>query len=91
MHCSLLAEDAIKSAIKDYQSKREKRLAALAVSYAPPALCKILPTASNAYKAGGGMCFQAKNCNVQCTVLTDRPRSPPPALPPLPPPKHTPS
>ena len=31
MHCSLLAEDAIKSAIKDYQSKREKRLA-LAVS-----------------------------------------------------------
>ncbi|KAK1925172.1 NifU-like N terminal domain-containing protein [Papiliotrema laurentii] len=27
LHCSLLAEDAIKSAIKDYQSKREKRLA----------------------------------------------------------------
>jgi NifU-like protein involved in Fe-S cluster formation len=32
VHCSLLAEDAIKSAIKDYQTKREKRLAALAVS-----------------------------------------------------------
>ncbi|WVQ78438.1 iron sulfur cluster assembly protein 1, mitochondrial [Cryptococcus sp. DSM 104549] len=28
LHCSLLAEDAIKSAIKDYQSKRAKRLAA---------------------------------------------------------------
>lgn len=28
VHCSLLAEDAIKSAIKDYQVKREKRLAA---------------------------------------------------------------
>lgn len=28
MHCSLLAEDAIKSAIKDYQDKRTKRLAA---------------------------------------------------------------
>jgi len=27
LHCSLLAEDAIKSAIKDYQTKREKRLA----------------------------------------------------------------
>ncbi|RSH93817.1 iron-binding protein [Saitozyma podzolica] len=26
LHCSLLAEDAIKSAIKDYQVKREKRL-----------------------------------------------------------------
>ena len=32
MHCSLLAEDAIKSAIKDYQTKREKRLA-MAVSF----------------------------------------------------------
>ncbi|KAE8540928.1 iron sulfur cluster assembly protein 1, mitochondrial [Cryptococcus gattii VGV] len=28
LHCSLLAEDAIKSAIKDYQSKRAQRLAA---------------------------------------------------------------
>ncbi|TYJ54342.1 FeS cluster assembly scaffold IscU [Cryptococcus floricola] len=26
LHCSLLAEDAIKSAIKDYQSKRNKRV-----------------------------------------------------------------
>lgn len=24
MHCSMLAEDAIKSAIRDYQSKRSK-------------------------------------------------------------------
>jgi len=32
VHCSLLAEDAIKSAIKDYQKKRELRLAAAAVS-----------------------------------------------------------
>lgn len=32
VHCSLLAEDAIKSAIKDYQTKREKRLAMAAVS-----------------------------------------------------------
>ena len=31
VHCSLLAEDAIKSAIKDYQQKREKRLAMAAV------------------------------------------------------------
>lgn len=28
VHCSLLAEDAIKSAIKDYQTKRAQRLAA---------------------------------------------------------------
>ncbi|WWC89729.1 iron sulfur cluster assembly protein 1, mitochondrial [Kwoniella dendrophila CBS 6074] len=28
LHCSLLAEDAIKSAIKDYQSKRAKRVSA---------------------------------------------------------------
>ncbi|ADV19345.1 iron sulfur cluster assembly protein 2, mitochondrial [Cryptococcus gattii E566] len=28
LHCSLLAEDAIKSAIKDYQTKRAQRLAA---------------------------------------------------------------
>ncbi|WVN86577.1 iron sulfur cluster assembly protein 2, mitochondrial [Cryptococcus depauperatus CBS 7841] len=28
LHCSLLAEDAIKSAIKDYETKRAKRLAA---------------------------------------------------------------
>jgi NifU-like protein involved in Fe-S cluster formation len=28
LHCSLLAEDAIKSAIKDYQTKRAKQLAA---------------------------------------------------------------
>ncbi|KAK4689744.1 hypothetical protein P7C73_g349, partial [Tremellales sp. Uapishka_1] len=28
LHCSLLAEDAIKSAIKDYQSKRAKRTSA---------------------------------------------------------------
>lgn len=27
VHCSLLAEDAIKSAIKDYQTKRAQRLA----------------------------------------------------------------
>lgn len=27
VHCSLLAEDAIKSAIKDYQTKRAKRMA----------------------------------------------------------------
>ncbi|ORY30007.1 NifU-like N terminal domain-domain-containing protein [Naematelia encephala] len=27
LHCSMLAEDAIKSAIKDYQTKRAKRLA----------------------------------------------------------------
>lgn len=32
VHCSLLAEDAIKSAIKDYQTKREKRLKLAAVS-----------------------------------------------------------
>lgn len=32
VHCSLLAEDAIKSAIKDYQTKREKRLAMAAVN-----------------------------------------------------------
>lgn len=25
MHCSMLAEDAIKSAIRDYQSKRSKQ------------------------------------------------------------------
>jgi len=31
VHCSLLAEDAIKSAIKDYQMKREKRLAMASV------------------------------------------------------------
>jgi hypothetical protein len=31
VHCSLLAEDAIKSAIKDYQTKREKRLKLAAV------------------------------------------------------------
>lgn len=37
LHCSLLAEDAIKSAIKDYQSKREKRLAALSAQQAPSA------------------------------------------------------
>lgn len=35
VHCSLLAEDAIKSAIKDYQGKREKRLAMAAVCLAP--------------------------------------------------------
>jgi NifU-like protein involved in Fe-S cluster formation len=35
VHCSLLAEDAIKSAIKDYQTKREKRLAMAAVSSLP--------------------------------------------------------
>jgi hypothetical protein len=32
VHCSLLAEDAIKSAIKDYQVKREKRLSMASVS-----------------------------------------------------------
>ena len=25
MHCSMLAEDAVKSAIRDYQSKRNKK------------------------------------------------------------------
>lgn len=34
VHCSLLAEDAIKSAIKDYQSKRAQRLAATNVTLA---------------------------------------------------------
>ncbi|GFZ45883.1 Iron sulfur cluster scaffold protein 1 [Saitozyma sp. JCM 24511] len=34
LHCSLLAEDAIKSAIKDYQVKREKRLSMASVSTA---------------------------------------------------------
>ncbi|WVO20982.1 iron sulfur cluster assembly protein 1, mitochondrial [Cryptococcus decagattii] len=34
LHCSLLAEDAIKSAIKDYQSKRAQRLAATNVTLA---------------------------------------------------------
>jgi hypothetical protein len=34
VHCSLLAEDAIKSAIKDYQVKREKRLSMASVSTA---------------------------------------------------------
>ncbi len=35
MHCSLLAEDAIKSAIKDYQTKRAKQLAAAQAASAP--------------------------------------------------------
>ncbi|BEJ13243.1 hypothetical protein CspHIS471_0304170 [Cutaneotrichosporon sp. HIS471] len=35
LHCSLLAEDAIKSAIKDYQSKRAKVLASQATTSAP--------------------------------------------------------
>lgn len=35
LHCSLLAEDAIKSAIKDYQDKRSKRLAAAQATQAP--------------------------------------------------------
>jgi hypothetical protein len=26
LHCSMLAEDAIKAAVKDYQSKREKKV-----------------------------------------------------------------
>jgi iron-sulfur cluster assembly enzyme ISCU, mitochondrial len=29
VHCSMLAEDAIKSAIRDYQSKRAKRMPTL--------------------------------------------------------------
>ena len=33
MHCSLLAEDAIKSAIKDYQDKRAKRMAMASVCH----------------------------------------------------------
>lgn len=37
LHCSLLAEDAIKSAIKDYQDKRAKRLAAAQATQAEPA------------------------------------------------------
>ncbi|KAL7424271.1 iron-binding protein [Cryptotrichosporon argae] len=37
LHCSLLAEDAIKSAIKDYQAKRAKRLAAAEAASASPA------------------------------------------------------
>jgi hypothetical protein len=41
VHCSLLAEDAIKSAIKDYQSKRDKRLAFATVrdTYRSPPVC----------------------------------------------------
>ncbi|CAK9783513.1 FeS cluster assembly scaffold IscU [Cutaneotrichosporon oleaginosum] len=35
LHCSLLAEDAIKSAIKDYQSKRANQLAAAQATSAP--------------------------------------------------------
>ncbi|WWC60799.1 iron sulfur cluster assembly protein 1, mitochondrial [Kwoniella dejecticola CBS 10117] len=36
LHCSLLAEDAIKSAIKDYQTKRAKRVSS--TSSPPPSL-----------------------------------------------------
>lgn len=36
MHCSLLAEDAIKSAIKDYQTKRAKALAAAQATTSAP-------------------------------------------------------
>lgn len=38
VHCSLLAEDAIKSAIKDYQVKRDKRMAmaSASVPVSPP-------------------------------------------------------
>ncbi|WWC69161.1 iron sulfur cluster assembly protein 1, mitochondrial [Kwoniella pini CBS 10737] len=36
LHCSLLAEDAIKSAIKDYQTKRAKRLST--ANSPPPSL-----------------------------------------------------
>lgn len=36
MHCSLLAEDAIKSAIKDYQTKRAKQMATATASAAAP-------------------------------------------------------
>ncbi|WVF71890.1 iron sulfur cluster assembly protein 1, mitochondrial [Kwoniella sp. CBS 6097] len=38
LHCSLLAEDAIKSAIKDYQTKRSKRLSAGATPPPQPTL-----------------------------------------------------
>ncbi|WVQ99020.1 hypothetical protein IAU59_006152 [Kwoniella sp. CBS 9459] len=38
LHCSLLAEDAIKSAIKDYQTKRAKRLSAGATPPPQPTL-----------------------------------------------------
>jgi hypothetical protein len=37
VHCSLLAEDAIKSAIKDYKKKRDTRLGAGATSQAASA------------------------------------------------------
>ncbi|TXT04917.1 hypothetical protein VHUM_04000 [Vanrija humicola] len=40
LHCSLLAEDAIKSAIKDYQEKRAKRLAQAQVGVCRPPLCR---------------------------------------------------
>jgi nitrogen fixation NifU-like protein len=36
IHCSVLAEDAIKAAIKDFQEKRAKRLAAAAAAQAQP-------------------------------------------------------
>lgn len=38
LHCSLLAEDAIKSAIKDYQGKRAKRLALASQQASGPTL-----------------------------------------------------
>jgi nitrogen fixation protein NifU and related proteins len=37
IHCSVLAEDAIKAAIKDFQDKRAKRLAAAPQAVAVPA------------------------------------------------------
>nr|XP_031861083.1 FeS cluster assembly scaffold IscU [Kwoniella shandongensis]KAA5528155.1 FeS cluster assembly scaffold IscU [Kwoniella shandongensis] len=45
LHCSLLAEDAIKSAIKDYQTKRAKRTAA---ATPPPSASASTQTAAHA-------------------------------------------
>ncbi|WVW82752.1 iron sulfur cluster assembly protein 2, mitochondrial [Kwoniella bestiolae CBS 10118] len=45
LHCSLLAEDAIKSAIKDYQTKRAKRLS---TATTPPPTMGTSPSAATA-------------------------------------------
>ncbi len=37
IHCSVLAEDAIKAAIKDFQDKRAKKLAGQTAASAPQA------------------------------------------------------
>ncbi|KAI9010095.1 NifU-like N terminal domain-containing protein [Hyaloraphidium curvatum] len=36
LHCSMLAEDAIKSAIKDYESKKSRRSPSLSTASSPP-------------------------------------------------------